>query len=131
MKIVDLYHKYCSKILDGPDWFYTQALEKRPGNYRSITAAIMIWLFGFYSRIFTVPAQFLAPTMAVIVLYSIISWNSPMRYVAILIFIIFLIDFIFPAHSCRCKYHNSSNQLLPRKLISNLGEDAYSRRALN
>jgi len=95
MSIRTTYEKYCNKFLDGPEWYHTQALEKRPGNYRSVTAAAIIWLLSFYYRVFTVPAQFMVPVTGIIVLYSIIAWNSPMRLVGIALFIIFLIDFIF------------------------------------
>ena len=95
MSITSLYRKYVDRFLDGPEWNYTQALEKRPGNYRSVTAAAMIWLLSFYYRVFTVPAQILVPVAGVIVLYSIIAWNSPMRMVAVALFVIFLVDFVF------------------------------------
>ena len=95
MSIRTTYEKYCNKFLDGPEWNYTQALEKRPGNYRSVTAAAMIWLLSFYYRVFTVPAQFLVPITGIIVMYSIIAWNSPMRIVAVALFVIFLVDFVF------------------------------------
>ena len=95
MSITRLYAKYRDRFLDGPEWNYTQALEKRPGNYRSVTAAAMIWLLSFYYRIFTVPAQILVPFIGIIIINSIIAWNSPMRMVAVALFIIFLVDFIF------------------------------------
>jgi uncharacterized protein (DUF58 family) len=95
MSISTLYAKYRDKFLDGPEWYHTQALEKRPGNYRSVTAATIIWLLSFYYRVFTVPAQFLVPVTGVIVMYSIVAWNSPMRAVAVALFVIFLVDFIF------------------------------------
>ena len=95
MGIRSTYEKYCKKFLDGPEWHYTQALEKRPGNYRSVTAAFMIWLLSFYYRVFTVPAQFLVPITGIIILYSIVSWNSPMRLVGIALFTIFFVDFVF------------------------------------
>ena len=94
MSITTLYVKYRDKFLDGPEWHHTQALEKRPGNYRSATAAAIIWLLSFYYRIFTVPAQFLFPVTGIIILYSIVSWNSPMRLVGIALFVIFFIDFV-------------------------------------
>ena len=95
MSITGLYAKYRDKFLDGPEWYHTQALEKRPGNYRSVTAAAIIWLISFYYRVFTVPAQFLVPVTGIVVMYSIIAWNSPMRMVSVILFIIFLIDFLF------------------------------------
>jgi uncharacterized protein (DUF58 family) len=95
MSITTLYAKYRDKFLDGPEWHHTQALEKRPGNYRSVTAAAIIWLLSFYYRVFTVPAQFLVPVTCILVFYSILAWNSPMRMVAVVLFIIFLVDFVF------------------------------------
>ncbi|MDD5728544.1 MAG: hypothetical protein PHV59_08280, partial [Victivallales bacterium] len=93
MSITSLYQKYMNKFLDGPEWYYTQALEKRPGNYRSVTAAIMIWTMAFYYRLFTIPAQGLVPLWFMLVFYSILAWNSPMRFVCIAFFVIFLLDF--------------------------------------
>jgi uncharacterized protein (DUF58 family) len=95
MSIRTLYEKCRDKFLDGPEWYYTRALEKRPGNYRSVTAAFTIWVMSFYMRVFTVPAQFLAPVICVIVFYSIIAWTSPMRIISIILLVIFLADFIF------------------------------------
>ena len=94
MSIVSLYKKYMGRFLDGPEWYYTQALEKRPGNYRSATAAFLIWMMSFYYRIFTLPAQYLAPLTFILVFYSILAWNSPMRFVCIALFVIFLTDFV-------------------------------------
>ncbi len=95
MSIIKLYGKCRDRFLDGPEWYYTRALEKRPGNYRSATAAFIIWLFAFYCRVFTVPAQFLVPVTGMLVLYSIVAWNSPMRLVSVALFVVFFIDFIF------------------------------------
>ncbi|MDD5698673.1 MAG: DUF58 domain-containing protein [Victivallaceae bacterium] len=92
MNIAALYRKYRNKFLDGPDWYYTRALDKRPGSYRSITAAALIWTLAFYGRLFTVPAQFLFPAGTMIILYSLIAWNSPMRLVGLALFVAFLID---------------------------------------
>ena len=95
MSITRLYAKYRDRFLDGPEWYHTQALEKRPGNYRSVTAAFIIWLLSFYYRAFTVPAQFLVPLAGIVIMYSIVAWNSQMRIVSMVLFIIFFVDFIF------------------------------------
>jgi uncharacterized protein (DUF58 family) len=94
MSIPALYKKFFNWLLNGPEWFYTQALEKRPGNYRSVTAAVVIWLFAFYSRILTVPGQFLAPVTGILIMYSFIAWGSPMRFVSVALLVVFVFDFV-------------------------------------
>ena len=94
MSIRTIYEKYCNKFLDGPEWYYTHSLEKRPGNYRSVTAAFSIWMLSFYIRLFTTPGQFLAPVTFIIIFYSILAWTSPMRIISIVLLVIFLVDFV-------------------------------------
>lgn len=86
--------EWMKKFLDGPEWFYVQALERTANPYRSPTVALVAWTTGWLFRLLTVPGRLLIPAAFLILIYSSISLDSPVRKLAILMFIIFLVDFV-------------------------------------
>jgi uncharacterized protein (DUF58 family) len=86
--------EWMKKFLDGPEWFYVPALERTSRPYRSPTVALSAWLLGWAFRTLTVPGRIIIPSAFMILMYSSISLDSPVRGLAITLFIIFLVDFI-------------------------------------
>ncbi|QSH41091.1 DUF58 domain-containing protein [Lentisphaerota bacterium ZTH] len=94
MRFVKAYNHTRERFLDGPEWYYISSLERRQGKYRSPTVAFLAWSAGIYSRVFTVPGKFITPAAGLIILYSVIALDSPVRILAIFLFAVFFIDFL-------------------------------------
>jgi uncharacterized protein (DUF58 family) len=86
--------EWMKKFLDGPEWFYVSALERTANPYRSPTVAIVAWSLGWLFRLLTVPGRLIIPAAVLILMYSSISLDSPVRKLAIMLFMIFLADFV-------------------------------------
>jgi uncharacterized protein (DUF58 family) len=93
MSIRKIYVKMIERFLDGPEWYYVPSLERLPRNYRSPTVALAAWIYALYIRLFTMPGRFLIPAAALIVLYSGIALDSPIRILSIMLLVLFGIDF--------------------------------------
>ncbi|MCP3966225.1 MAG: DUF58 domain-containing protein [Lentisphaerae bacterium] len=94
MKIVKLYNHMWERFLDGPEWYNTPSLDRRKGKYRSPTVALFAWVVGMYSRTMTLPGRLMAPAAGIIVMYSAVALDSPVRLLAIFLFVAFGIDFL-------------------------------------
>ncbi len=86
--------EWMKKFLDGPEWFYVPALERTSKPYRSPTVALSAWFLGWLFRLLTVPGRIIIPSAFMILMYSSISVDSPVRTLAITLFMIFLVDFL-------------------------------------
>ncbi len=92
MRLRDRYEKLMGHFLDGPDWLYVESLEKRPRSYRSPSVALAAWCYGYYQRFVSKAGRIILPVAALVMFYSMIALDSPTRIVAIVIFVILLVD---------------------------------------
>lgn len=86
--------EWMKKFLDGPEWFFVPAVARAARPYRSPTVALTAWLLGWMFRLLTVPGRMLIPSALLIFMYSSISLDSPVRGLAIALFVIFFTDLI-------------------------------------
>lgn len=94
MKINIWYNRWMKRFLDGPEWFQIVNQERRNGAYRMPTLAFFVWILAWLWRIFTIPALLALIPAGLLVLYSTISLESPVRIAAMALFLIITIDFL-------------------------------------
>lgn len=94
MKITVWYNRWMKRFLDGPEWFQVVNQEHRSGAYRAPTVAFFVWGLAWLWRIFTIPTLLALIPAGLLIMYSSISLESPVRVVAMALFLLIMSDFL-------------------------------------
>lgn len=94
MKIAEWYKRNMNRFLDGPEWFQILHQEPRKGRYRATTPAFLAWILAWLWRLFTIPALLAILPVTILLLYSSVSLESPVRIAAMALLVIAATDFI-------------------------------------
>jgi len=82
------------RFLDGPDWIDKPGwLARREKKYRSPTVYLCLWLYAWYSRIFTIPGRVMASSVFLIVLYGVI-FGEAIQTLAFILLAVLFVDFV-------------------------------------
>jgi len=93
MKWSEHYRRRLNAIREGPDWIRIPDLLVA-ANYRSPTVLIIAWSYGWYLRWFTPAGRLIASIAPLILGYTLLSFQTPIRMLALVLAAVFLTDFL-------------------------------------
>lgn len=91
--MIRLYKRLRRAFYEGPDWIVLPAILKGR-SYRSPTILSALWLYAWFHRTLTVPGRIIVPVCFLVISYSLIIMQSPIRVLAFGLLSIVLTDIV-------------------------------------
>jgi len=90
-----LYRKISKRFYAGPDWIDLPSyLTHKNSAYKSPTLILLAWGYAFYVRILTIPGRMIISSVFLVLLYSAIIIDSPIRLFAFVLIGVLSVDII-------------------------------------
>jgi hypothetical protein len=79
--------------IEPPDWVPLPRLWEQASSFVKPSIA-MLWIYGYYVRLFTVPGRLIIAATIVVALYSLILFHTPVLILTFALFGVLISDFI-------------------------------------